>query len=126
MTQYSVARIWQKLPVLAFCLCLAGLIVVRLVLFPDNGIWGTIVIVLFWLVTFAFFLKLLLGLVSGERRAEYTCILVALAAFTVSAALGRETVGSVTFIIFVLSLLALAVLWAGRHRGRPDRAFDHQ
>jgi len=100
---------------------LAGLLVIRFLIFPDEGTGATIVIVLFWLVALSLLLKLVAGLFAGEGSWEYLFILVALLAVVVSAILGKDTVGASTFIVFLLSLLGLAVVWIGRRRGHSAR-----
>lgn len=57
-----------------------------------------------------------MGLASGPRKMELKFILAALLAFVALATLGKETVGPVTFIIFLGSVLGLVAVWIGRWR----------
>jgi hypothetical protein len=100
---------------------LAGLLIIRILIFPDDGTAATVVIVFFWVVALSLLLKLVAGLFAGEGSWEYLFILVALLAVIVSAILGKDSVGPLTFIVFLLSLLGLAVVWIARRRGHSAR-----
>jgi hypothetical protein len=97
---------------------MALLCFVRVLLHPDVGIEVRIVLGLLWLVALALIVKLIVSLRADRWRWEYFFLLTALLAIVVSGVLGKETVGPVTFIVFLASVLGLAVLWIRRRR-RP-------
>lgn len=100
---------------------LAGLLVIRISVASDDGGAAAVVIGLFWLVALGLFLKLVVALSRGEGGWEYILLLVALLAFVVSAIFGKDTVGSTTFIVFLVSMCGLTIVWFKRWRGRSIR-----
>jgi len=110
---------WLPLPF--FIAVLTGLLIIRIFVFSDDGAGATIVIGLFWLVALTLFLKLIATLAGGEGGWEYIFLLVALLAFGASAVFGKDSVGPVTFIAFVMSLICLAIVWYRGWRRRNIR-----
>jgi|SRR5215203_590541 len=100
---------------------LVGLLFIRFLIFSDDEDGATIVIVAFWLVASGLLLKLVMALSKGEGGWEYLFLLIALLAFVVSAILGEDAIGPVTFIVFLMSIIGLAVVWLRRWRGRSVR-----
>jgi hypothetical protein len=92
------------------------MLIIRALVFSDDGTGASIVIGLFWLIMLALFLKLVVGLRFDKRGWEYGFLIVAVAAFTASAILGKHTVGHGTFIIFVVSLLGFLIMWFRNRR----------
>jgi hypothetical protein len=108
----------KRLSVSFLVVAMALLFFVRVLLYPDVGIEVRVVLGLLWLVALALIVKLIVSLIADRWRWEYLFLLTALLAIVVSGVLGKETVGPVTFIVFLASALGLAVLWIRRRR-RP-------
>jgi hypothetical protein len=114
----QIDSLFRKVPAALLVAIQAGLIAVRVVCLSQGDTVGSeTFLYLIWLAAFVFLIKLLVGIVCGYRRWEYTFLLLALLSFVASGVLGKQTVGQVTFIIFLGSILGLLLVRLGRRYG---------
>jgi hypothetical protein len=111
-------RVLDQLSIPLLIGSLVGLLLIRVLALSGHGLGGTVFLGLFWLLALLLGVKLIVGLARGRGGWEYGFLLLALLALTVSAILGKHTVGPTTFIVFVLSMIGLLVVWVGRWRRR--------
>lgn len=114
-----VERYLHRVPASLLFAVLAGLAFVRILLLSNHIPTGVeVLLYLIWLAAFLLFLKLVVGIVLGHKRWEYTFALCALLAMAAAAAVGKQTAGQIPFVIFLLSLLGF---WVARRRQRRGR-----
>lgn len=107
-------------------LCWCGLLAIRLAVFNGGGTVGVYVVVIaFWLVSLALAAQAVLGMFRGESSREHPLILIALLAFIFPQISGKGTAAEVSFGVFIVAALGLALVYTRRFLRSKHHATEH-